>query len=252
MVKKFYFIIFIGLINFVKAQSIISGIVMTEEGARISQVVVLNVTTDEKVTTNVLGEYTIRANYGQQLRFVKEKFERSQVFVNNASNVDVVLIRLPVEIEAVEIPKLKISGDISKDASQVKINQSEEALRQAIGLPRSPEKPRERPPEIKDVLLPLIGGKLNVDALYKLVSGKTKRMKRLYRYEDEEEYIQWMRTKIDAEYFESSGIPAQHINAFLLFCLADPQVLRYAKAKNTSGLIVSIEKNVPTFLSRIK
>lgn len=252
ILKKLYFLIFIGLISFCKAQSVISGIVMTEEGARISQVVVLNIATDEKVTTNTLGEYKITANYGQQLRFIKERFERNQVSVSSSSNINVVLIRLPQEIESVEISKLKISGDISKDASQVRINQSKEELRQAIGLPRSSEKPREKPPEIKHVLLPLIVGQLNVDALYKLVSGKSKQMKRLYRYQDEQEYIQWMRTKIDVDYFESAGIPEEHIDAFLLFCLADAQVLRYVKAKNTSGLIISIENNIPTFLFRIK
>ncbi len=256
MLKQFYIVLlFLGFESLFFSQSIVSGIVTTEEGARIGKVIVINISTDQKVVTNDFGEYNIPADYGQQLRFVKENFDRVSVIVKANSNINIVLIRLTKDIEAVEVSKLKITGNISDDASRVKIDQSEDALRQSIGLPRSPEKPREKAADaVDDILKPLIGipPVVKIQAVYDVISGRAKRMKRLYRYEDQQDYITWIRSKIEEDYFVSAGIPTEHINAFLLFSLADPKVLRYAKAKNTSGLIIAIEENIPKFLPRIR
>lgn len=253
--KQLYIVLlFLGFVPLFFAQSLISGIVSTEEGARIGKVIVINISTDQKTLTNDFGEYKICADYGQQIRFVKENFDRVSVIVDNNAYLNIVLIRMVNEIEAVEVSKLKITGNIADDASRVRINQSEEALRQAIGLPRGPENPREKAADaVDDILKPLIGipPTIKIQAIYDVVSGRAKRMKRLYRYEDQQDYIAWIRSKIENDYFVSAGIPTEHINAFLLFSLADPKVLRYAKAKNTSGLIIAIEDNVPKFLPRI-
>ena len=48
---------------------------------------------------------------------------------------------------------------------------------------------------------------VNVQAIYDVLSGKSKRLRRLYKYEDLQEGFAWIRNNIDPEYFTEAGIP---------------------------------------------
>ena len=77
-------------------------------------------------------------------------------------------------------------------------------------------------------------------------------MKSLYRYEDSQDDLAWIRTRIDDSYFKSAEIPEDQINSFLNFIMIDADVRRYVKARNEGGLVVTMEKYIPEFLKRIK
>ena len=163
------------------------------------------------------------------------------------------MLKIPVEIKEVEIlPKL--SGDLKKDSKNLTRNNKVEELQNEIGVPRTPEKPRETPAEVKkDILQPLITGRLNINAIYDVVSGKSKRQKRLYQYDDLQENVTWVRKNIEDDYFINLGIPTEKISNFIEFCFAvNPKALKYAEAKNISGYLVEIEEPSIKYLERTK
>lgn len=245
-----FFLTFFSILSF--GQNQISGIVQTENGLRIPNVLVVNVTTGTKTYTNTIGEFFIVANSGQTIRFLKDNYDRVSLEAFSDKNYVINMIKSAQEIEEVTVSNIKITGKIS-DASALKVDDSAERLQNEIGTPKPPQKPRERAPEMtKDVLVPMIFGALNVDGLYKVVSGKSRQMKSLYRYEDEVDDIQWIRSKIEDSYFESAEIPNDQINTFLNFTMADADVRRYVKARNAGGLVIAMEKHIPEFLKRIK
>ncbi|WP_379968923.1 carboxypeptidase regulatory-like domain-containing protein [Epilithonimonas sp. UC225_85] len=251
--KKFLFVYFLCISGFVLSQTI-SGVVVTEESARLPKTLVINITSEQKIWSNDMGEFSINAKIGDEIRFVKENYERERVIVKNNYFLTVRLIKMPLEIEEVKISNIKITGDINNDASRLKTRDSKEELRQAIGLPKAPEKSREKPADaVDDVLMPFlrIPPAVNIQGIYDVVSGKSKKMKRLYKYEDTQDDIKWIRSKIENNYFTEAGIPTDKINDFILFSLQDSSVARYAKAKNTTGLITALEQQIPVFLKRI-
>ena len=232
----------------------ISGVVVTEGSARLPGTLIVNITSDQKVLSNDVGEFSINAKTGDEIRFVKENYERGNVIIKNDYFLTVRLLRIPIEIEEVNVSKIRITGNINTDASRLKIRDQEEELRQSIGLPKAPEKSREKPADaMNDILAPLIGIPpiVNVQAIYDVVSGKSKRQKRLYKYEDTQGDIRWIRSKIEDNYFTEAEIPKDKINDFLLFSLQDASVSRYAKARNTTGLMSALEKQIPAFVRRI-
>ena len=220
----------------------LSGIVLTDDSARVPKTLVVNMSSDQKVWSNEIGEFSIPAKTGDEIRFVKENYEREKVIVNNNLNITVRLSKIPMEIEEVTIENKKVA------------EAKKEELRKSIGLPKGPDKPREKPAEaVNDILMPLIGipPTIKIQAIYDVLSGKSRRLKRLYKYEDLQEGLAWINNNVDLEYFAEAGITADKFNDFLMFSLRDEKVLMYMKAKNLGGITISLDNNIKDYLERI-
>ena len=220
----------------------LSGIVLTDDSARVPKTLVVNMSSDQKVWSNEIGEFSIPAKTGDEIRFVKENYEREKVIVNNNLNITVRLSKIPMEIEEVTIENKKVA------------EAKKEELRKSIGLPKGPDKPREKPAEaVNDILMPLIGipPTIKIQAIYDVLSGKSRRLKRLYKYEDLQEGLTWINNNVDLEYFAEAGITADKFNDFLMFSLRDEKVLMYMKAKNLGGITISLDNNIKDYLERI-
>ncbi len=235
--KRFLSIVFLSVSAIYFSQAV-SGTVFSEQGIALPKVLVVNMSSNQKVYTDASGAFSILGKPGDELRFAKENYKGEKVTILNNS-VSVNLEKIPQEIEEVKILNKRISDS------------QEEELRKSIGLPKAPEKPREKPVNTKQVLLPLLFAQLNVDNLYKLLSGKSRRLKSLYKYEDLQEGLNWIKQNVDWEYFRDAGIQPENMNDFLMFSLQDENVLRYMKAKNIGGITVSLDDNIQAYLERI-
>lgn len=239
--KKVLLLYFICISVFVFSQTI-SGVVISDESARLPKTLIINMSSDQKVYSNEVGEFSINAKNGDEIRFVRENYEREKVIVKNDYYLTIRLTKIPQEIEEVKI--------INKSISHSK----EEELRQSIGLPKGPEKPREKPADaVDDIVKPLIRipPMVNIQAIYDVVSGKSKRLRRLYKYEDLQDGLVWIKQNVDWEYFQDAGIVPENMNDFLMFALQDEKVLRYMKAKNVGGITVALDNNISGYLERI-
>ena len=235
--KRFLLFYCLYIPLFVCSQTI-SGVVVSEEDHPISKVLIVNMSSNQKVYTDNFGNFSIAGKMSDELRFAKEKYKGERIKINN-DLLKVILQQLPQEIEEVKIVNKRLAES------------QEEKLRKDIGLPKGPEKPREKPVGTKDVLLPLLFAQLNVDNLYKWASGDSRRLRRLYKYEDLQEGLAWINKNIDLEYFAEEGITADKFNDFLMFSLRDEKVLMYMKAKNIGGITISLDNNIKDYLERI-
>ncbi|WP_313598334.1 hypothetical protein [Epilithonimonas vandammei] len=224
-------------ISFFVCSQTISGVVVSEEDHPISKVLIVNMSSNQKVYTDNFGNFSIAGKMGDELRFAKEKYKGERIKINN-DLLKVILQQLPQEIEEVKIINKRLAES------------QEEKLRKDIGLPKGPEKPREKPADLADDFL-RIPPKVNIQNIYDAISGKSRRLKRLYKYEDLQEGLVWIKTNVDLEYFAEAGISPDKLNDFLMFALQDEQVLRYMKAKNLGGITVSLDNHIGAYLERI-
>lgn len=219
----------------------ISGTVLSEEGVALSKVLVVNMTSNQKVYTDIFGSFSILGKSGDELRFAKENYKGDRTIIS-ASPLTIRLEKMPQEIEEVKIINKRLAES------------QEEQLRKDIGLPKGPEKPREKPADaVDDIVKPLIRipPMVNIQAIYDVLSGKSKRLKRLYKYEDLQEGLAWIQNNVDLEYFAEAGITPDKFNDFLMFSLRDEKVLMYMKAKNIGGLTVSLDGHIVPYLEVI-
>lgn len=233
----------------------VSGIVRDENQNPLPAVLVVNMTTDEKATTNLNGEFSINASLNNELRFVRKGFERSSkniVQLDFSVLLNVLLIRVAQEIEVVEVSPIKLTGDLNKDSRNLtKIDRAAQ-VEQAVGIPGPPEKPREKPADAKkDILMPLLSlsPALNIQAIYDVVSGKARKQKNWYKYDDLQDNINWIRERVDDDYFTKMGIPQEKISEFLQFSIGvNSEVNQGVKAKNLSKVIFGLEETLPLYL----
>lgn len=236
------------------SQQKISGRITDEDGIALPAVTVMNMATDRKVYTADDGVFSIEIfSPDDEIRLVRNGFERSSIRASYGINkvLDVRLTRVAREIQEVQVAKL--TGNLNKDSKAVaKINRSQ-IVEDAVGLPQPAGKMREAPADVKQVLIPILLGNLNVQGMYDLVSGDARRMKRQYRYDDLQEDIAWIRARVEDEYFIKEGIPPERISEFIEFAfVSKPQSRTFARAKNLTGALSRMEEAFPVFLSRLK
>ena len=233
---------------------IVSGIVTDEDGRPLPAVLVINVSTNQKTTTNLNGEFSIEASPQNELRFVRNGFERNSHIIKEIdfnNPVKVSLLRMIEEIEEVKVSS-KLTGDLNKDSkSLTKIDKTAQ-VEKAVGIPGPPEKPREKPAEFKkDVLYSLLSLSVKPQAIYDLISGDARRMKAEYRYEDLQENISWIRQRIDDDYFVKMGIPQGKISEFLQLSIGlKPEINQFIKAENLSKILFILEDTLPVYLHK--
>lgn len=233
----------------------VSGTVTYEDQNPIPAVLVFNMKTEQKVYTNLTGEFKINALPTEELRFIRQGFERSSKIVNARDfsyPFYMTIIRSSQEIEEVKVPAVRLTGDLNQDSRNLTKFDKVAQLQREVGVPGPPEKPRETPADFKnDVLFPLIGLSLKPQAIYNLISGDARRMKAQYRYDDLQEYIWWIREKVGDDYFIKMEIPAEKISEFLQYSIGvKPEIGKYIKARNLSRVLFVLEETLPEYLRR--
>lgn len=243
MIKKYLFLTCLLLFELLYSQKqIVTGRVVNEDNINLGLVTVVNITTDQKTQSNYLGEFSIEASKNDELRFVRIGYERSSAKISNDLPLFVKLIKLPEEISEVKVVK-KNPGGLSDG----------ERVRQSVGLPQPVGKMREKPTEVKEVLVPILLGQLNVQGVYNLISGKARRQKRQYRYDDLLEDVTWLKSRLDNEYFTEKGIPKERISEFIEFSFSNqPQTRTFVKARNFTAALFRMEQAMPVYLERLK
>ena len=231
----------------------ITGLVRDEDGNALPATLVFNMETEQKIYTSLAGEFSIDAIAGQELRFVRAGFERSAKIISAAdldSKLIIKLARDAAEIEEVKI--VRLTGDIQQDSKNLAKQDRISQLRQEIGVPPPPEKPREKPADFKkDVVGNLLNLAVSPQAVYDLISGDARRMKTEYRYEDMQDNIAWILARVDEGYFTELGISPEKSKAFVQFSLGiEPEISRAVKARNLSKVLLYFEQTLPKFLNR--
>lgn len=251
---RYFLCLFLMLISLKSFAQTVSGVVVDEESNPIPATLVMNMTTNQKVYTNLNGEFSINASANDELRFVRQNYDRNSKVINQndfSVSLKVTLVRMAQEIEEVEVSPLKLTGDLNTDSRNLTKIDLGTYVENAVGVPRPPEKPRETPPPTleKAGVLGFVYSNLNLNNLYKNISGDARRMRTLYKYEDVQENINWIRQRIPDDYFVEIGIPQEKIPEFLQFSIGiKPEISQAIRATNVSKVIFILDETLPEYL----
>ncbi len=117
---KFKLLLFLSLIFFIhsSAQNYIFGKIISESGAEMQDVSVVNIRTDEMVFSNGDGHFMISGRVGDELRFIRAGYDRVSKKIsqeNVQSPMNIILARSTIQIPEVQL-KQGLTGNLKIDS----------------------------------------------------------------------------------------------------------------------------------------
>ena len=210
---------------------------ISSDSASLSRVLVVNIQSEEKVYSNSNGEFVLDANPGDELRFIKEGYERKVLLVRNNDQLVVNLVKLVTEIEEVVVQK-KLSGNLATDAGLFNENKKKVILNNDLKvyfkLPSSASLMKPKPGEF---VQPVGSG---------FTFGK------IDNQWTETDFAEWIRENFTDAYFISLGIKPVDISRFIFYGLQSFDKIRilkygYCTDQDVGNLKTLFEKILPMF-----
>ncbi|KNB63191.1 carboxypeptidase-like regulatory domain-containing protein [Chryseobacterium sp. Hurlbut01] len=133
---KLLFIFSLFFFISMNAQEFIFGKVTSEDNIEMLDVTVINIRTDERVTTNRDGHFMISGRQGDNLRFIKSGYDRLNTIVtkeNVVSPMNITLVRSAQLIDEVEIKKA-LTGDLKVDTKTLNPPRKVEKLKSDLAV----------------------------------------------------------------------------------------------------------------------
>lgn len=205
---KLFFLLFTVLFINVQAQDYIFGKVTSEENTEISNVTVINIRTDERISTNRDGHFMISGRSGDELRFVKNGYERASRRItkeNISAPVNITLVRAAALIAEVEIKK-EITGDIKIDSKNLNPPRKVEKLKNDLAVYMSRRSaPSVLAPRPGEFVQPVTKGVFSL--------GKVKNKW------DDMDLLNYLQNALGTAFFEDLKIDKAQIQHFILYIL---------------------------------
>lgn len=222
--KLFFFLFTILFIN-ANAQEYIFGKVVSEDNAELPDATVINIRTDERVSTNRDGHFMIAGRSGDELRIVKNGYERANRKItteNIGSPINIALVRVATLIPEVEI-RQSITGDLKVDSKN--LNRSRKVEKLAKDIDRyiaMKSDPKTMAPKPGEFVQPVTKGTFTI--------GKIKDKW------DDLDLMKYLITALGDQYFEDLKIEKPLIEHFVLHVLKSgferKAILKYGYCSN--------------------
>ena len=205
---KLLFILSLFFFVSINAQEFIFGKVTSEDNVEMLDVNVINIRTDERVTTNRDGHFMIAGRQGDNLRFIKIGYDRINVNItkeNIASPINITLVRSAQLIDEVEIKKA-LTGDLKIDTKTLDPPRKVEKLKSDLAVyMKQKSDPRILAAKPGEFVQPKGQG---------FMIGKVKNKW------DDVDFMNYMVTALGYQYFNDLKIENSQVQHFIYYVLA--------------------------------
>ncbi|SNV42773.1 TonB-linked outer membrane protein, SusC/RagA family [Chryseobacterium taklimakanense] len=266
--NKFLLFIFILAFGFVGAQQYVIGHVTTDAGTKVPGVLVFNVHTEETARTDSDGNFIIRARSSDELRFIKNNFERVSVKVqpDHFTRPLNIAIQLRAQlIEEVEIA-FKPTGNLRKDVRALDRPKKVEELNNNLAKwvqsgPAMAYPSNKMPsslvlgPDMKSGQLSLFssGGGGLLGAAIKSISKAVQPAKTTADYAETQAFYKRVKENIDLGYFYKHGIDEYQFEMLLAFVDGKYQLAKNFRSNfNKTAIEFYLKKELKDFMNRNK
>lgn len=179
---------------------------------------VINTKSDKYAITDLTGSFQIKAETGDTLLLQGSFLQERKFVVRESSfNYDPLVLHMNYEVVTLQdlVVKPPLTGDLKKDISSVKIRDDVEKIYANLGIDiRTLDM---EPKEKREAVMPAITA-LNVEAVYKVLTGYYRRMENLNQFERLERRLTEVKDYLGVKYFaETLQVPENEIHGFLLY-----------------------------------
>lgn len=252
--KKLFLIILLVFISKMNAQNYSGEVFLRDNSVLyLNQVYVTNLTTFKTVLTTYSGEFNLKAEPGDIIRFTSIITERKDIKLTPQMLATKNLVELKVayyDIQEVVISRFRPTGNLRYDMNSIRKEDKALALKKVIGLPE-PKGDGTSP------VLPVAGLRdggltFSLESIFDILSGDRKKKQRLVAYERMNNSVTNIKNYLGTDYFTRLKIPENLIDNFLQFIYTSENIEVYVQAGNFEAIKLPIEKYLPIYQRRLK
>jgi len=213
---------------------------------------ILNTSSRFNTVTNSQGEFRIRAKpmdtlLVSSIAYIPEQLVITQE-IYSMGFISITLKDLVNELDEVQLGP-RLSGNLERDIKNIKIVDTINF--DDVGIPGFKGKPEEK-------IVPIVSGiglvtAMDVEALYKHLSGYYRKLKLQRKWESENVVVARMIHYYTPQFFEEAyDIPEDRLYDFLLFCMETTSIKHNFEAENYSLVLDSFKGQSKEYVIRLK
>ena len=212
---------------------------------------ILNTSSRFNTVTNSEGEFRIRAKPLDTLLVSSIAYVPEQIVVSQdiyaMGFISITLKDLVNELDEVQLGP-RLSGNLESDIKNIKIIDTINF--DDVGIPGFKGKPEEK-------IVPIVSGiglvtAMDVEALYKHLSGYYRKLKLQRKWESENVIVARMIHYYTPQFFEEAyEIPDERLYDFLLFCMETTEIKHNFEAENYSLVLASFKEKSKEYVNRL-
>ena len=226
MKLKFFLLTFLTLSLRLFSQSdYVIGSVSTEGDVKLPGTTIINLRTEQKVTSDFVGNFSIPARANDEIRIVRDGYDRKTIILSEEDfkrSLQVRLVIAPKDIEEVKL-SLRPTGVLKKDISRLnpstKVVALNKELTQYLKLNNQMNPSSSVPSAFRQPNLN--AGQLNLvslaSALSSLAKNVTEGPKTTATYAETLDFYRRVKAVIDMSYFTSKGLDEYDFDVFLAY-----------------------------------
>lgn len=208
------------------SQEYIFGKVSSDMGTELPETMIVNMRTDEKIRADKDGNYMIAAKLNDELRFVKNGYDRNITKIaaeNYSKSLNIILEKSPFQIEEIELA-FHPTGNLKKDSKALDIPLKVVALNNDMKLYMM-RPPTEMAPKLStpSAFAPrnMNAGQVNIFGLASAISGllrkATKDPLTKANYAETQAFFREIKNSLDLSFYTKQGWDEEEIDRFLIY-----------------------------------
>ncbi len=230
-------------------QRIIEGVITNDTD--IEGIHVLNQSSRYNTVTDQDGRFRIRAAQGDTLFVSSVRYQPGQYIIDKeafqSGKLEIELEILVNELDEVVLGH-QLSGNIQSDIKNIKVVDTLNF--DDVGIPGFKGNPQERIVPTWQAVIPTA---VNLEALYKHISGYYAKLKKKRKWEAQQNAVASMINFYTPEFFRDSyGVPPDRVYDFLLFCIETTSVRRDYLRENYAGVLEAFKQQGPVYVNRLE
>ena len=211
---------------------------------------VLNQTSKLNTVTNANGDFIIGVQINDTLLFSSVKYIlQEKVITEDIYHQKVLEIKLEELVNELDEVLLgnTLTGNLAYDIKNIKTEKPIDF--DDVGIPGFKGVPQEKIVPLAAAAFPV---SVNIEALYKHISGYYKNLKTKRKWTSENTVVVEIINYYGFPFFEDAyGLPQNRVYDFMLFCVETSTIQSDFKRQNYAGVLTILQTNSEVYLSRI-
>ncbi|NIF07636.1 hypothetical protein F3J23_19615 [Chryseobacterium sp. Tr-659] len=225
-IEKSLFLVLFCIASALWAQQKLSGRIITGNEMDVTPVLVVNISSNKSMLSDMAGKFEIEAKENDEIRFVKEGYYRVDKKITGEdlnSPLNIILKRMEIQIPEVKI-KYNPTGNLAKDNQHLNESRKLQSLRS--DLENYMKSPLNEALPNNTISKTFTGhdfnaGQVDLFGVFNAVSGLVKKATKpkitKANYNETQDFLKRIKNEISLNFLKKYGMGEEQIDAFLLY-----------------------------------